>query len=326
MSDSGNAITNKVNEFIDNHEWDSIIWQLSAAKVEIDTLKSEISEFTWIEQEKDWLAWTILDRLWNGTDLRQYAEYELKDNLTWWEKTKKRLLELKLSITCTYFSDFKKFLKNLKEWSDVSRDIQTQTEVTPASTYRENTWDQSEQMQREENKWHPGRSIERSVIDKWREKWEQIPEEKVHEVWNYIVNWWTFYSPTRWTITWWKNKYKHVCSTWSYNVLWRLWFPKVSESLNVDLEWKILPRMWLNFIWTVDPDNPEKDWYKPQDWDTAVRPKFTRDSWHVTQHQATYINGSWVSDTIQNNMSCYWDRNEPRNVKIYRYTWEVSLA
>jgi hypothetical protein len=76
--------------------------------------------------------------------------------------------------------------------------------------------------------------------------------------------------------------------------------------------------MGLKYIWEVDPDNPEKDWYKPQNWDTAVRPRF-----NGTQHQATFINWHWVSDTIQKKMSCYNAKNEP-NVKIYRYTWEQT--
>ena len=225
---------------------------------------------------------------------------------------------------------FKKFLKDLKEWGDVSRNTETQTEVTPASTYYDDSENKNEQMRREENKWHPGNVIERSVLDKRREKWEQIPKERVQEVRNYINNRWRFYSPKKWIKEWWNSDYKGVCSTWSYNVLRRLWFPKVSKSLNVDLKWEILPKMWLKFIWTVDPDNPEKNWYKPQDWDTAVWPSFVRTTWkhkgESTQHQATYINGRWVSDTIQARMSCYWDKNEPRNVRIYRYTWETPLA
>jgi hypothetical protein len=147
-----------------------------------------------------------------------------------------------------------------------------------------------------------------------------IDDEKVRDAWNYIANGWTFHSNSKWTISWGWGKYKHVCSTGSFNVLWKLWLPKVSNSTECDLQWKVLPKMWLEYIWEVDPDNPEKSWYKPQNWDTAVWPKFRNGS-KTTQHQATFINWHWVSDTIQNRMSCYNSKNEPM-VKVYRYTWK----
>lgn len=149
-----------------------------------------------------------------------------------------------------------------------------------------------------------------------------LNEAVVNKAWNYIANWWTFRSGSKWTLTWGWGKYKHVCSTWSYNVLWQLWLPKVSNSTECDLKWKILPKMGLEYIWEVDPDNPSKNWYKPQNGDTAVWPRFNNGS-RMTQHQATFINWHWVSDTIQNKMSCYGSKNEPM-VKVYRYTWKVS--
>ena len=142
---------------------------------------------------------------------------------------------------------------------------------------------------------------------------------KVSETWDYIANWWTFYSPSRWTCQ--RNKYRWVCSTWSFNVLRKLWLPKVSNSTEVDLKWDTLTQMWLKYIGKVNPKNPEQNWYKPQDWDTAVRPRFTKKSGKTTQHQATYINWHRVSDNVQNRMSCYpKEPNEPE-CKIYRYFW-----
>lgn len=148
---------------------------------------------------------------------------------------------------------------------------------------------------------------------------EKHSKLKVKETWDYITNWGTFYSPSQWTCKW--NRYRWVCSTGSFNVLRKLWLPKVSNSTEVDLKWDTLRQMWLQYIWDVNPKNPEKNWYKPQDWDTAVWPKFKKSSWKITQHQATYINWRWVSDNIQNRMSCYpKEPNEP-NCKIYRYMW-----
>lgn len=147
-----------------------------------------------------------------------------------------------------------------------------------------------------------------------------IPESKVKQARDYITNWWTFHSSSKWTVTWGWGDYKRVCSTWSFNVLWKMGIPKVSNSTPCDLKWKILPKMGFEYIWEVDPDNPEKNWYKPQNGDTAVWPRFYNGR-KMTQHQATFINGHWVSDTIQNKMSCYSSKNEPM-VKVYRYTWK----
>ena len=142
---------------------------------------------------------------------------------------------------------------------------------------------------------------------------------KVSETRSYITNWGTFYSPSKWICQ--RNKYRWVCSTWSFNVLRRLWLPKVSNSTEVDLKWDTLTQMWLTYIGKVNPKNPWQNGYKPQDWDTAVRPRFTKKSGKTTQHQATYINWHWVSDNIQNRMSCYpREPNEP-DCKIYRYMW-----
>ena len=163
----------------------------------------------------------------------------------------------------------------------------------------------------------------------WDKKWDTHSETcdwdnnlKVSETWNYISNGWTFYSPSKWVCK--RDKYRWVCSTGSFNVLRKLWLPKVSDSTEVDLKWDTLTQMWLSYIWKVDPKNPWKNWYKPQNGDTAVWPKFKRKSWKTTQHQATYVNGHWVSDNIQNSTSCY--RNEPNEPEclIYRYNIQQS--
>lgn len=289
----------QITEYIENKEkelaQDSIIWSLSGLKVEVDSL-------VWNEENEDDNRGKLFDLLKNDKKLLKYAELKMKkeSELKWWDKVKIELLELRLSITCSYFKDFQTFLKQLKKWDDVWWNTENHVRLTPDSWYNWNPQDQFED---------------------WLHWQEAISREKVMETWNYIKNWWTFYSPTLWNVTWWENEYKHVCSTWSYNVLWRLWLPKVSDSLNVDLNWTILTKMWLGYITSVDPDDPWKNWYVPKNWDTAVWPKFRRNSWKETQHQATYINWHRVSDTIQNNMSCYNDENEPKNVRIYRYEW-----
>lgn len=184
-----------------------------------------------------------------------------------------------------------------------------------------NTWWQSEQKidksgQRAEQTTEPSQpQIDQSESN------EGSSKLKVSETWNYITNGGTFYSWTKKTCKW--NGYNWVCSTGSFNVLRRLWLPKVSKNTEVDLTGERLTKMWLKYIWEVNPKNPSSNWYKPQDWDTAVWPKFTRSTWRkawqTTQHQATYINWHRVSDNIQNRMSCYGkEPNEP-NCKVYRY-------
>ncbi|MBQ7075016.1 hypothetical protein IJM86_08510 [bacterium] len=75
---------------------------------------------------------------------------------------------------------------------------------------------------------------------------------------------------------------------------------------------------------SVDPTDPNRSGYVPKNGDVAVRPRF-QSNHGPTQHMACYINGYWVSDTIQNRMSCYnatpqreRNPNEP-NVQIYRF-------
>lgn len=335
MSDSDNEKLDKVKEYIHDHERNTVIWQVSEIKTEIDTLKTEVNGLIWSENPENWLLWNLIDILGSNKHLLEYAKLSLKDKLTLDENFKFLKYEILLSLRCNYFAEFKRFLKNLKEWGDVSRDAENFREITP-DNWIWNWWDEREWDRWHQKEWTNGnnfwkisadsqrRWIQWTIFEKWQNK-KKIPQENVRYAWNYIKNGGKFYSPTLWNITWWSNKYKHVCSTWSYNVLRKLWLPKVSKSLNVDLEWKILPKMWLEYIWDVDPDNPERNWYKPQDWDTAVWPRFNNNG-RMTQHQATYINWHWVSDTIQRQMSCYSSKNEPKNVKIYRYTWNIQIA
>lgn len=77
-----------------------------------------IAWLTWIEKETK--EWVLQEWLKNEEDLLTYANLALKDNLNFWEKFKFKILDLKLSITCPYFSDFKKFLRDLDLWNDVS--------------------------------------------------------------------------------------------------------------------------------------------------------------------------------------------------------------
>ena len=96
--------------------------------------ESEINDYI---QEKEQLAWNTVDNLeslkeeiedwflteWvrNDAGLLTYADLAMKDSkLSFWESVKIKLLDLKLSLSCSYFSDFKNFLNNLKHWNPSS--------------------------------------------------------------------------------------------------------------------------------------------------------------------------------------------------------------
>lgn len=242
---------------------------------------------------------------------------------SWAKESGERLVDnTKISLSLLEKETWVNFFKNASDWlkklfwvkSVAKNDNDENNDKKPIS---ESVQDKQEgQPSKQESQY----SKPNENLDAYKNV--QLSESVVKKARDYISNWWTFYSNSKWTITWGRGKYKHVCSTWSYNVLWQLWLPKVSNSTECDLKWKILPKMGLEYIWEVDPDNPGKNWYKPQNGDTAVWPRFNNGR-KMTQHQATFINWHWVSDTIQSKMSCYGNKNEPM-VKVYRYTWKVS--
>lgn len=74
--------------------------------------------------EKETKEWFLSEWLKNDKGLLSYAELFMKtDKLNIWESIKFKLLDVKLSITCSYFSDFKDFLEELKRWNDTSEEM-----------------------------------------------------------------------------------------------------------------------------------------------------------------------------------------------------------
>lgn len=92
----------KIQTFIEEQEKTTSIWQLNENLEEL------------------WLDVKIWEWLKNDQKMLTYAEHFLwlKESwdLFWWIKL--QFLELRLSITCPYFEDFKSFLKELKIWDD----------------------------------------------------------------------------------------------------------------------------------------------------------------------------------------------------------------
>lgn len=100
----------KVEAYIDENEKKKWYWGLA------DT----VADLAWVEKEtkegfiNKWLK--------NDKNLLRYAELAIKtDKLTVWESIEQKLLDIKLSISCPYFVDFKDFLEELKRWSDTSK-------------------------------------------------------------------------------------------------------------------------------------------------------------------------------------------------------------
>ncbi len=167
---------------------------------------------------------------------------------------------------------------------------------------------------------NPPSSNPRPPQQKEKQEGETIPRKKVEEVRNYIVNGGKYHSYTLWNITRWEGVYKHVCTTWAYEVASRLtWYPRPENTDWNGYDEKLKAMHYTKIMDKVNPKCPVP--YLPKDWDVAVRPQFTLDNGKTTQHMATYINWHRVSDTIQKHMSCYSTANEPC-VKIYRYTPE----
>lgn len=112
----------KVEEYISKNEQEKWYWKIAET----------IADLVWVEKET---KENFLDKwLKNDKSLLAYAELVMKgDKLTIWESLKQKLLEIKLSITCPYFADFKDFLEDLKRWSDTNISS-SNTSTTETST------------------------------------------------------------------------------------------------------------------------------------------------------------------------------------------------
>ena len=113
----------KVEEYINNNEQGRWYWKLA------DT----VADLAWVEKETK--ENFLTKRLKNDEALLTYAGLAMStEKLNIWESIKKKLLEVKLSITCPYFSDFKIFLEELKRWPDTSNNTSTAPTSSTTST------------------------------------------------------------------------------------------------------------------------------------------------------------------------------------------------
>lgn len=101
----------KIEAYIKEKEennWLNNIAELLNDKKEDNEDKEKFDLFWWLKNDKNLLDYAKL--------------FNKPEKLNIWESIKFKILEVKLSITCPYFADFKEFLKELKNWTDTSVD------------------------------------------------------------------------------------------------------------------------------------------------------------------------------------------------------------
>ena len=134
--------TDKIKEYIQDKEKDWVLWTL-------DSIKSEFNSLVWKETKETEKGLHLFEWLKNDKNLLTYAELKSKEEseLSAWEKVKLNLLELKLSVTCPYFSDFKDFLEELKRWEYVEQSNEWQDSQSQETQTQDNQWNENESWQ-----------------------------------------------------------------------------------------------------------------------------------------------------------------------------------
>lgn len=153
--------------------------------------------------------------------------------------------------------------------------------------------------------------------------WAPVRKAQYKAAWDYIngpdgQGSGTFMSDSLGKVTWGYNKYKQVCSTGSWAALHKMGIADKPYG-EVDNDGSRLKSLGFVPYKVVDAKNYRNQGYIPQDGDTAVWPtsnKYIKG--RNVQHQATYLNGHWISDTIQRDMGVYGNGDESQ-VHIYRY-------
>lgn len=150
------------------------------------------------QENKENEGFKFSDWLKNDKNLLEYAKlYNKPEKLNIWESIKFKLLELKLSVTCPYFADFKEFLEELKRWTDTSTTDTTDTSTTSSistGTVSESieTWNhtfcgislsniKSEPFQRNSKTWVTWCS--KTARDNWKNFWLDLPSWNAYDAW-----------------------------------------------------------------------------------------------------------------------------------------------
>lgn len=100
----------EIKSYIDQKEKETSVWQLDES---LESLWLDVKVSSWLK---------------NDEKLLDYAQMYLKEPKSIRETIKIPFLELKASITCPYFDDFKNFMKELKQWNN-NEEVNNNTEV-----------------------------------------------------------------------------------------------------------------------------------------------------------------------------------------------------
>lgn len=321
-----------------------------------EALKLEAQRFVdSIKDEEFWVLWLLGTQFWREKIVEYLTNDDIGDTLKWgllfkglwgltwlplWDKViskKREMMEHKYPLLKSLCESTGNQTNQLEDQVITTSSIQQQMDILHNEVSSHNSWQISAPLS-ENSSGSSGNDFnlsENQILDS--SHWTEIPRERVQKTRDYIVNGGDFYSPSKWRCTRWESQYKGVCTTWAWNVLHHLTWLPLPNNLEIDWtderSWEMWQRLnamnCYKILDSVDPTNPSVSWYVPKDGDVAVRPRFQSDHGQ-TQHMACYINGHWVSDTIQNRMSCYnatpqKERNpyEP-NVKIYRYNPNIN--
>ncbi len=165
-------------------EWDNVI-------ADIFWLKQEVQDEAGVETQDKWHLFSWLR---NDENLLSYADLTMKlekdenwkvklENLPWGERVKYRLLELKLSITCLYFAEFKDFLRELKRWTDTSTNTPTESAEIWNNTF---CWTgvsriKSEPYEKNSQTWVTWCS--KTARCNWRNFWITLPSWNAYDAW-----------------------------------------------------------------------------------------------------------------------------------------------
>ena len=121
----------QVKHYINENEQTQWFWKLADVVEDLTWLKEETE--SWVENWPE--KWFLSKWLKNDEAMLAYAELVMKvEKLNFWERVKQKLLELKLSISCPYFEDFKDFLQELKRWTNTSTTQASETTGPTTST------------------------------------------------------------------------------------------------------------------------------------------------------------------------------------------------
>lgn len=156
-------------------------------------LVETVSDLAWLETEtKEWFfSWWLK----NDKNLLTYAQLlDKKDFLNIWENIQFKLLEIKLSITCPYFADFKDFLTEIKLWPDTSEPSKTDSNKGSHKSKTETveTWKssfrgtdvkniKSEPFQKNRKTWVTRCS--KTARDNWLNFWLNLPNWNAYDAW-----------------------------------------------------------------------------------------------------------------------------------------------